>query len=119
RVGMDVLLKDEGVQLDSMFAHGGLFKTKGVAQGFLAAAMNTPVSVGDLAGEGGAWGMALLAQYLRAGEGSLAEWLAAEVFAGADVVTLAPAPADVDGFDQFMDRYRAGLPVERAAVELI
>ncbi|HQD21092.1 MAG TPA: FGGY-family carbohydrate kinase [Arachnia sp.] len=119
RVGMDVLLRDEGVQLDSMFAHGGLFKTKGVAQGFLAAAMDTPVSVGDLAGEGGAWGMALLAQYLRVGEGSLAEWLAAEVFAGADVVTLDPAPSDVEGFDRFMGRYRAGLPVERAAIDLL
>ncbi|WP_331715710.1 xylulokinase [Tessaracoccus coleopterorum] len=64
RVGMDVLLRDEGVGLDSMFAHGGLFKTKGVAQGFLAAAMDTPVSVGEVAGEGGAWGMALLASYL-------------------------------------------------------
>ncbi|MFT3888027.1 MAG: FGGY-family carbohydrate kinase [Arachnia sp.] len=119
RVGMDVLLKDEGVQLDSMFAHGGLFKTKGVAQGFLAAAMDTPVSVGDLAGEGGAWGMALLAQYLRAGEGSLAEWLAAEVFAGADVVTVAPDAADVEGFNRFMERYRAGLAVERAAVDAL
>ena len=88
-------------------------------QGFLAAAMDTPVSVGDLAGEGGAWGMALLAQYLRVGEGSLAEWLAAEVFAGADVVTLDPAPSDVEGFDRFMGRYRAGLPVERAAIDLL
>src|SRR5699024_602708 len=64
RVGMDILVKDEGVQMDSMFAHGGLFRTKGVAQGFLAAAMNTPVSVGDVAGEGGSWGMALLAAFL-------------------------------------------------------
>ncbi|WP_297109829.1 xylulokinase [Tessaracoccus sp.] len=119
RVGMDVLLKDEGVQLDSMFAHGGLFKTKGVAQGFLAAAMNTPVSVGDLAGEGGAWGMALLAQYLRIGEGSLAEWLAGAVFADADVVTLEPAQTDVEGFDRFMTRYRAGLAIERAAVDAL
>ena len=81
--------------------------------------MNAPISVMETAGEGGAWGMALLAQYLRAGEGSLAEWLAAEVFAGADVVTLDPARSDVDGFDQFMARYRAGLAVERAAVDLL
>lgn len=118
RVGMDVLLRDEGVEIDSMFAHGGLFKTKGVAQGFLAAAMDTPVSVGEVAGEGGAWGMALLAAYL--GEATpLADWLAGEVFADADVETVDPAPADVAGFDAFMERYRAGLVVERAAVEAI
>ncbi|WP_255556202.1 xylulokinase [Tessaracoccus palaemonis] len=117
RVGMDVLLKDEGVQLDSMFAHGGLFKTKGVAQGFLAAAMDTPVSVGDLAGEGGAWGMALLASFLRAGGGDLTGWLADEVFAGAEVETMEPVPADVAGFDTFMERFRAGLAIERAAVD--
>ena len=117
RVGMDVLLKDEGVQLDSMFAHGGLFKTKGVAQGFLAAAMDTPVSVGDLAGEGGAWGMALLASFVRAGGGDLAAWLATEVFVGAEVETMTPVQADVEGFDTFMERYRAGLVIERTAVD--
>lgn len=116
RVGMDVLLRDEGVALDSMFAHGGLFKTKGVAQRFLAAAMNSPVSVGDLAGEGGAWGMALLANFLRGGGGELAAWLANEVFAGAAVDTVAPDPSDVAGFDEFMARYRSGLAVEQAAV---
>ena len=117
RVGMDVLLKDEGVQLDSMFAHGGLFKTKGVAQGFLAAAMDTPVSVGDLAGEGGAWGITLLASFLRACGGDLTAWLADEVFAGAEVETMEPVPADVAGFDTFMERFRAGLTIERAAVD--
>lgn len=119
RVGMDVLLKDEGVQLDSMFAHGGLFKTKGVAQRFLAAAMNTPVSVGDLAGEGGAWGMALLASFLKVDGGSLADWLASSIFASAEVETSEPDPADVAGFDQFMERYRAGLAVEQAAVDAL
>lgn len=119
RVGMDVLLRDEGVELDSMFAHGGLFKTKGVAQGFLAAAMDTPVSVGEVAGEGGAWGMALLASYLGAAEQTLTKWLQDDVFADAEVETLAPAPADVEGFNQFMDRYRAGLAIEKAAVEAI
>lgn len=117
RVGMDVLLKDEGVELDSMFAHGGLFKTKGVAQRFLAAAMNTPVSVGDVAGEGGAWGMALLAAFLRDGGGDLAAWLDSAVFADAAVDTVDPDPSDVEGFDTFMERYRAGLPIERAAVD--
>lgn len=117
RVGMDILLKDEGVGLDSMFAHGGLFKTKGVAQRFLAAAMNTPVSVGEVAGEGGAWGMALLASFLRSGEGSLADWLASSVFQDAEIDTIEPVQADVEGFDQFMERYRAGLAIERAAVD--
>lgn len=118
RVGMDVLLRDEGVEIDSMFAHGGLFKTKGVAQGFLAAAMDTPVSVGEVAGEGGAWGMALLAAYL--GESvPLSEWLASEVFADAEIETVVPLPVDVAGFDAFMERYRAGLGVERAAVEAL
>ncbi|MHA6526015.1 xylulokinase [Tessaracoccus sp. G1721] len=119
RVGMDILLKDEGVELDSMFAHGGLFKTKGVAQRFLAAAMNTPVSVGEIAGEGGAWGMALLASFLRSGEPSLAGWLASSVFGGAAIDTVDPVRADVEGFDRFMDRYRAGLPIERAAVDTL
>ena len=64
RIGMDVLQKDEGVRLDRMFAHGGLFKTKGVAQRFLAAAIDTPVSVGDVAAEGGAWGIAVLAAFV-------------------------------------------------------
>ncbi|AQP43508.1 xylulokinase [Tessaracoccus flavus] len=118
RVGMDVLLKDEGVQLDSMFAHGGLFKTKGVAQRFLAGAMNTPVSVGEVAGEGGAWGMALLAKFVGQGQ-DLAGWLGAEVFARADVSTVEPDPDDVTGFDQFMERYRAGLAIERAAVDAL
>ncbi|AQP52560.1 ATPase [Tessaracoccus flavescens] len=119
RVGMDVLLRDEGVQLDSMFAHGGLFKTKGVAQGFLAAAMNTPVSVGEVAGEGGAWGMALLAGFLQADGASLTDWLATEVFADAEIETAEPVKADVDGFDQFMERYRNGLVIEKTAVEAL
>ena len=119
RVGMDVLLRDEGVELDSMFAHGGLFKTKGVAQGFLAAAMDTPVSVGEVAGEGGAWGMALLAAFLDAGDASLTDWLQGEVFADAEIETAEPNPADVEGFNTYMERYRAGLAIERAAVEAI
>lgn len=119
RVGMDILIDGEGVAVDSMFAHGGLFRTKGVAQRFLAAAMRTPVSVGDVAGEGGAWGMALLAAFVNSGKDSLAEWLATEVFAGAEVETADPDPAEVAGFDQFMERYRAGLAIERAAVDAL
>ena len=116
RVGMDVLA-DEGVRIDSMFAHGGIFKTEGVAQGFLAAAMDTPVSVGEIAGEGGAWGMALLAAFLDAGEASLGDWLSEEVFADAEVSTMDPDPRDVEGFNQFMERYRRGLAIQRAAID--
>lgn len=119
RVGMDLLLKDEGVVLDSMFAHGGLFKTEGVAQNFLAAALDTPVSVGQVAAEGGAWGMALLAAFLRSGQSDLAAWLAETVFNGADTHTVEPVPADVEGFNQFMDRYRAGLAIQRAAIDVL
>jgi len=119
RIGMDVLQKTEGVRLDRMFAHGGLFKTEGVAQRFLAAAIDTPVGVGDVAGEGGAWGIAVLAAFAAAGtpERSLADYLDAEVFAGASLQTARPDPVDVAGFDAFLRRYVAGLPVERAAVE--
>ncbi len=119
RIGMDVLQKREGVRLDRMFAHGGLFKTKGVAQRFLAAAIDTPVAVGDVAAEGGAWGIAVLAAFAagRTTEQSLADYLTGQVFADADLTTVEPDPADVAGFDAFIQRYRAALPVERAAVE--
>lgn len=118
RIGMNVLLQTEHVQLDSLFAHGGLFKTKGVAQRYLAAAVDAPVSVGDIAGEGGAWGIALLAAFARDRTGlSLADYLGQRVFAGASLETIAPDPADVAGFDAYVTRFSAGLPIERAAVE--
>jgi sugar (pentulose or hexulose) kinase len=119
RIGMDVLLTAESVELDRMFAHGGLFKTEGVAQRFLAAALRTPVAVGDNASEGGAWGMAILAAFLRDREPgqTLADFLTTSVFAGTRTDSVDPDPADVAGFDAFMERYRAALPVERSAVE--
>ena len=118
RIGMDVLQRDEGVRLDRMFAHGGLFTTKGVAQRFLAAAIDTPVAVGDVAAEGGAWGIAVLAAYVtRRDPGqSLDDFLTTEVFAGSDLETIEPHPADTAGFDAFLQRYVAALPVEQAAV---
>jgi sugar (pentulose or hexulose) kinase len=121
RIGMDVLQKTEGVRLDRMFAHGGLFKTEGVAQRFLAAAIDTPVSVGDVAAEGGAWGIAVLAAFAtrRSPEQSLADYLDTTVFTGASLQTVEPDPIDVAGFDAFMQRYVAALPVERAAVDLV
>ncbi len=118
RLGLDVLLRDEGVGLDSMFAHGGLFATKGVAQRFLAAAIDTPVSVAATASEGGPWGMAVLAAYLvrrEAGQ-SLADYLSTRVFADAELDTVPPDPVDVAGFDAFVKRYVQALPVQRAAV---
>ncbi len=118
RVGLDVLLRDEGVHLDTMFAHGGLFKTEGVAQRYLAAALNAPVSVGDIAGEGGPWGIALLAAFLRdrRPDQTLGDYLSAEVFASARLTTVRPRPDDVEGFERFMLRYVAGLAVERVAL---
>jgi sugar (pentulose or hexulose) kinase len=116
-IGMKVLT-DEGAGLDSMYAHGGLFKTKGVGARILAAALNTPVSVGEIAGEGGAWGIALLAGYARDNDGtvSLDRYLNDEVFAGASLDTVQPDPSDVAGFAAFSQRFVAGLPIERAAV---
>src|SRR5919107_1597570 len=121
RIGMDVLQKTEGVRLDRMFAHGGLFRTRGVAQRFLAAAIDTPVSVGDVAAEGGAWGIAVLAAFAtgRSPGQSLADYLDTTAFTGASLQTAQPEPADVAGFDAFMQRYVAGLPVEQAAVTCV
>ncbi|MBO3737419.1 xylulokinase [Actinoplanes flavus] len=117
RIGMDVLQKAESVRLDRMFAHGGLFKTEGVAQRLLAAAIDTPVSVGDAASEGGAWGIAVLAAFrtARTPGQSLDAFLTDVVFAGARLDTAEPVQADVDGFNAFMRRYVAALPVEEAA----
>ena len=121
KVGMDILLKKEGVQLDKIMGHGGLFKTKGVGQKIMAASMNTPVSVMETAGEGGAWGIALLASYMiHKGENqSLDDYLNEKVFAGQSGSTLAPDPKDVEGFDVFIQRYVNGLSIERAAVDAL
>ncbi|HEU5486137.1 MAG TPA: FGGY-family carbohydrate kinase [Microlunatus sp.] len=119
RIGMDVLQSDEGVRLDTMFAHGGLFATKGVAQRYLAAAIDTPVSVGDTASEGGAWGIAVLAAFLahRDGDQPLADYLSTRVFVDAELVTVDPDPTDRAGFDAFLERFVAALPVQRAAAQ--
>jgi len=115
-LGMDVL-HGEGVQLDKMYAHGGMFRTAGVAQRFLAAALDAPVAVAETASEGGAWGMAVLAAYVADESGrDLDTWLRETVFATAPIVTAEPEPADVAGFSSYLDRYRAGLAVEAAAV---
>jgi sugar (pentulose or hexulose) kinase len=110
------ILADDGVRIERMFAHGGLFRTAGVAQRFLAAALDTPVDVGDLAAEGGAWGIAVLAAYLDQADRPLAAYLDETVFAGASVVTAEPDPTDAAGFAAYLDRYRAGLAIEAAAI---
>ena len=119
KIGNDVLFKDEKVQVDHITGHGGLFKTKGVGQRILAAAINSPISVMETAGEGGAWGIALLAGYLVNNEEklSLADYLDKKVFAGNTGVEIAPTAEDVAGFDKYIETYKAGLAIEKAAVE--
>lgn len=119
KVGLDIMLKQEGVQVDKIFGHGGLFKTKGVGQKIMAAAMNAPVSLMETAGEGGAWGIALLASYMvnkEEGE-TLDAYLENKVFAGDTGSEMLPDAKDVEGFDIFIQRYKDGLPIERAAVD--
>uniref|UniRef100_UPI003F7FCD6A xylulokinase n=1 Tax=Laedolimicola sp. TaxID=2981663 RepID=UPI003F7FCD6A len=119
KTGLDILFKEEGVEADEVMGHGGLFKTKGVGQSIMAAAMDVPVTVMETAGEGGAWGIALLAAYMKEkkeGE-SLGDYLNNRVFAGEKGETLAPDPEDVKGFEQFLVRYTEGLAIEHAAVD--
>ena len=119
KTGLDLLIRQEGVRVDHMLGHGGFFKTPGVGQRYLAAAMDAPVSVMETAGEGGPYGMALLAAYRlwRDGKEKLEEYLDRRVFAQAKSTTIEPDPADVAGFETFMSRYSRALAVERAAVE--
>ena len=121
KLGMDILLKDENVPLDRIMGHGGLFKTPGVMQRYLAAAVNTPVTVMATASEGGAWGIALLAAYLAdgKGEGGLEDFLGKRIFAGLTGEAIAPTPEDVAGFETFTSRYIAGLNVEKAAISCV
>ncbi len=121
KAGLDLLFKEEDVKVDEMFGHGGLFKTKGVGQRIAAAAMNTPVSVMETAGEGGAWGIALLASYMQNKEEGeeLQNFLNHKIFAGQKGEKLLPVKEDVEGFDQFMIRYKKGLAIEHAAVDAL
>lgn len=121
KIGMDILFRQEHVELDELMGHGGLFKTKGVGQSIMAAAVNVPVTCMETAGEGGAWGIALLAAYMKDKKEreTLDEYLSERVFTGQKGSTLAPDPADVAGFDEFIRAYEAGLPMEKAAVETV
>ena len=119
KIGLDILLKEEKVTVDSITGHGGLFKTPVVGQSMMAAAMNAPVTVMDTASEGGAWGMAVLAAFMEEKEENetLTSYLAEKIFAGQTGTTIAPNPEDVAGFDAFIKKYVSCLPAERGAVE--
>ena len=119
KIGNDILFNEEHVQVDRITGHGGLFKTKGVGQRVLAAAINSPISVMETAGEGGAWGIALLASYLvnNTNGSTLADWLESNVFAGNTGVEIAPTAEDVAGFNKWIENYKRGLAIEQAAVD--
>ena len=119
KIGNDILFNEEHVKVDRITGHGGLFKNKGVGQRVLAAAINSPISVMETAGEGGAWGIALLASYLvNNNNGStLADWLESNVFAGNTGVEIAPTAEDVAGFNKWIENYKRGLAIEQAAVD--
>ena len=119
KIGLDILLKEEQVTIDRMMGHGGLFKTKIVGQRMMAAAMNAPVSVMETAGEGGAWGIAILASYMcnRENGEELSTYLDSKVFHNQNAVTIEPDERDVKGFEQFITQYTKGLKIERVAVE--
>ena len=119
KIGNDILFNEEHIKVDRITGHGGLFKTKGVGQRVLAAAINSPISVMETAGEGGAWGIALLASYLvnNANGSTLADWLESNVFDGNTGVEIAPTAEDVAGFNKWIENYKRGLAIEQAAVE--
>ena len=119
KIGNDILFNEEHIKVDRITGHGGLFKTKGVGQRVLAAAINSPISVMETAGEGGAWGIALLASYLvnNTKGSTLADWLESNVFAGNTGVEIAPTAEDVAGFNKWIENYKRGLAIEQAAVD--
>ena len=129
KVSMDILLSLRNKIIDApsiagpfqvkVLPEGGLFKTKGVGQKFMADAMNAPVAVMETAGEGGAWGIGILAAYMKNKEESesLSAYLENKVFAGKESTQIAPEPEGTAGFEAFMERYKNGLAIERAAVE--
>ena len=119
KIGNDILFNEEKIKVDRITGHGGLFRTKGVGQRILAAAINSPISVMETAGEGGAWGIALLGSYLVNNEKkqSLADFLDESVFVGDAGIEVSPRPEDVAGFNAYIENYKAGLPIEEAAVK--
>ncbi len=117
KLGMDILRVQENYTLSVLLGHGGLFKTQGVAQELMSAALDVPVSVMESAGEGGAWGIALLAAYMSHSDEPLEVFLNEKVFCGREVQRIEPNEANRDGFEAYMKKYIAGLDVERSAVE--
>ena len=114
------ILKDEKVRIRQLTGHGGLFKTPGVAQRYLAAAMNSPVTVMTTAGEGGPYGMAVLAAYMgKKDEMTLESYLQDVVFRDAESLTVAPTEEEVAGFSRYLDAYAKGLALEHCAVQNI
>lgn len=121
KVGCDILFKEEKVKVDTLYGHGGLFKTAGVGQNILAAAMNAPVAVMTTAGEGGPWGMAILASYMvnKSENESFSDFLNNKVFAGETGTTVNPDPEDVKGFDEYIENYKAAIKVQQAAIDAL
>lgn len=121
RLGMDILFDKENIKINRLLGHGGLFKTPVVGQKLMAGAMNVPVSVMETAGEGGAWGIALLAAYMsnKADDESLEDYLNDKVFAGNAGSTVEPDKSDVDGFNAFIENYKAAIAVEKAAINAL
>lgn len=119
KIGLDILTEEEKVKVDRVMGHGGFFKTKGVGQRYLAAAFGAPVTVMDTASEGGAWGIALLAAYLAGPSKTmrLEEYLDQEIFCGLSGETIEPEQEEIEGFEVFMERYKAGLAIEKSAIE--
>ena len=120
KIGNDILFNQEGVKIREIMGHGGFFKTKGVGQQILADAINIPISVMETAGEGGAWGIALLASYMvnKSGDVSLADYLDNGVFKGKCVDRINPSRDGLVGFAKYMELYKRYLPVEAAAIKL-
>ena len=121
KIGLDILTGEEKVRIDKLYGHGGFFKTPGVGQTMLSAAAGVPVSVMETAGEGGPYGMALLAAYMiwkKPGE-ALDDYLESRVFASARSTTLMADASDVDGFNTFLETYKKALPVERLAAQVL
>lgn len=118
KIGMDILLKEEHVAVDSLMGHGGFFKTPVVGQRVMAAGMNAPITVMDTASEGGAWGIAILAAFMKEKKDGepLSSYLNDEIFAGQTGTTWNPDPEDVKGFEAFLEEYKKLLPAEKAAV---
>ncbi|MDU8925088.1 FGGY-family carbohydrate kinase [Pasteurellaceae bacterium LIM206] len=117
KLGMDILLQREKVEIERILAHGGIFKTKNIAQRILAAALNTPIAVMNTAGEGGAWGAALLANYLTYTDDSLEDYLDKHIFAHTEQTVCLPDEAMSQGYQRFMQRYQQGISIVQQAIE--